>query len=173
MFDTIMPCALQEVLSTPSVPVAGTAINLRLGSFASVASRIGTLFGRAIVAFWRRSPLSFFLCFGVRLLCGSGAESHHQKVGPPMAAAAAASRSRDEARHARRGASVVEDALRVQLGEMFLLRRLLFLGHDGRTEICLGGGDAAAELNADSDIAHCHFHPGQCAEDHEVVEIAA
>src|ERR1700730_201173 len=75
-------------------------------------------------------------------------------------------------RHPARGGSVVEEALRVQLGEMFLLRRLLFLGHYSRAEIFLGGGDAAAELNIDADIAHRHFRPGKSAENHEVVEIA-
>ena len=69
-------------------------------------------------------------------------------------------------------ASVVEDAFWMQLSEMLLLCRLLFLGHDGRTEICLGGGDTAAELNVDADIAHRHFGPGKCAKNHEVVEIA-
>jgi len=69
-------------------------------------------------------------------------------------------------------ASVVEDAFRVQLGEMLLIRRLLFLRHDGRAEMLLGGGNAAAELNVDADIAHRHFSSGNRAENHEVVEIA-
>ena len=38
--------------------------------------------------------------------------------------------------------------------------------------MCLGGGDTAAELNVDADIAHRHFRPGKSAKNHEVVEIA-
>src|SRR4051794_18548262 len=39
-------------------------------------------------------------------------------------------------------------------------------------EMGLGGGDAAAELDRNSDIAHGHLGAGKRAQDHELVQIA-
>src|SRR5262249_25343698 len=72
----------------------------------------------------------------------------------------------------RPAALVVENAFRMELGEMLLIRRLLFLGHDGWGEMRLRRRDAAAELDLYANVAHRHLRPGNCAENHEVVEVA-
>src|SRR6202023_80552 len=109
----------------------------KLSSIRFVAVFRNKVFREAVAGAAPRVPI-----VRARLVRGSGAANRHQKVVPPMAG------RRPQCRE-RRGASVVEDALRVQRGEMFLLRRLLFLGQDGRAEIVLGGGDTAAQLNID------------------------
>src|SRR5271166_3701478 len=70
------------------------------------------------------------------------------------------------------GVSIVENAFRMNLRKALLLRRLLFLGHYGRAEMRLRGGDAAAEFEVDADVGHRHLRSRDRADNHEVVEIA-
>ena len=57
------------------------------------------------------------------------------------------------------------------LCEAFLLCGFFFFRHDGLAEVRLRCRNATSQGQADTDIAHRHFGPGECAEYHQIVEI--
>jgi hypothetical protein len=60
----------------------------------------------------------------------------------------------------------MENAFGMCLCEAFLLCGFFFFRHNGLAEVRLRCRNATSQGQADTDIAHRHFGPGECAEYH-------
>jgi hypothetical protein len=65
----------------------------------------------------------------------------------------------------------IENTFGVYLCEAFLLCRFFFFRHYSFAEVRLRCRNPTSEGQVDTDIAHRHLGPGECAEYHQIVEI--